>query len=114
MITVHQIGRTFVKSTRFTNPETVEVLASGIRGDRDFFLLESSGAPISPNHHGTFFPLVFDYDFGSDALKLYLPDGRIVEGPAAGNGTSFAFDYFGMRNILVTIDGPWGCFIGVC
>ena len=44
MITVHQIGRTFVKATRFTNPETVEVLASGIRGDRDFFLLESSGS----------------------------------------------------------------------
>ena len=40
MITVHQIGRTFVKATQFTNPETVEVLASGIRGDRDFFLLE--------------------------------------------------------------------------
>ena len=108
MITVHQIGRTFVKATRFTNPETVEVLASGIRGDRDFFLLESSGAPISSNNHGTFFPLMFDYDFGSDALKLSLPDGRIVEGPAAGNGTSFAFDYYGMRNILVTpVDGPW-------
>ena len=89
MITVHQIGRTFVKSTRFTNPETVEVLESGIRGDRDFFLLESSGAPISSNNHGTFFPLLFDYDFGSDALKLSLPDGRIVEGPAAGNGTSW-------------------------
>lgn len=108
MITVHQIGRTFVKATQFTNPETVEVLASGIRGDRDFFLLESSGAPISSNNHGTFFPLVFDYDFGSDTLKLSLPDGRIVEGPAAGNGTSFAFDYYGMRNILVTpVDGPW-------
>ena len=108
MITVHQIGRTFVKSTRFTNPETVEVLESGIRGDRDFFLLEDSGAPISSSNHGSFFPLLFDYDFGSEALKLYLPDGRIVEGPAAGNGTSFAFDYFGMRNILVTpIDGPW-------
>ena len=77
MITVHQIGRTFVKSTRFTNPETVEVLESGIRGDRDFFLLESSGAPISSNHHGTFFPLLFDYDFGSDALKfINSPEGR--------------------------------------
>ena len=108
MITVHQIGRTFVKATRFTNPETVEVLASGIRGDRDFFLLESDGTPIASNNHGTFFPLVFDYDFGSDTLKLSLPDGRIVEGPAAGNGTSFAFDYYGMRNILVTpVDGPW-------
>src|SRR5260221_14466021 len=65
-------------------------------------------APISPNEHGMFFPLLFDYGFGSDTLKLYLPDGRIVEGPAAGDGTSFSFDYYGMRNILVTpLDGPW-------
>jgi uncharacterized protein YcbX len=108
VISVRQIGRTFVKSTQFTNPETVEVLKSGIRGDRDFFLLESSGAPISSNEHGTFFPLLFDYEFSLDTLKLYLPDGRIAEGPAAGDGTSFSFDYYGMRNILVTpLDGPW-------
>ncbi len=108
MITVDQIGRTFVKATRFTNPKTVEVLASGLRGDRDFFLLERNGAPVSSNQHGTFFPLVFEYDFGADTLTLALPDGRIVEGPAAGTGTTFAFDYFGMRQILVTpVTGPW-------
>ncbi|MCC6706979.1 MAG: MOSC domain-containing protein [Gammaproteobacteria bacterium] len=108
MITVAQIGQTYVKATQFLHPECVDVLSTGIRHDREFALVEADDRFVSSDKHGDFFPLRFNFDAAADQLTLALPDGRTVRGPAAGSGRRFAVNHAGLRDIdMAVVDGPW-------
>jgi uncharacterized protein YcbX len=108
MITVAQLGQVYVKATQFLHPDTVEVLKSGIRYDREFALVEEDGKFVSSDQHGRFFPLKFMYDAGSEQLTLSMPDGRTVSGSALATGRRWDINHAGLRDIAVTaLDGPW-------
>ena len=108
MITVSQLGQVFVKATRFLHPEFVEIDRTGIRHDRDFALAEADGTFVSTERHGDFFQLKFLYQAAEDWLTLELPDGRVIQGSAAGGGTIWQRDHFGIRTFLVReVLGPW-------
>lgn len=108
MMKVAAIGRVYVKATRFLAPGEVEVDPDGIRHDRAFALVEADNSFVNSDQHRFFMPLVFDYDAGTDSLRLSLPDGRIIEGPGRPGARRFGIDYHGLRVIEVAeVDGPW-------
>ncbi len=108
MMTVAQLGQVYVKSTRFLHPDTVVVDKSGIRHDREFALVEDSGKFVSSDSHGSFIPLQFTFDASAETLRLELPGGRTVVGPAHGAGRSWVINHAGLRDIkLVMVEGPW-------
>lgn len=112
MITVAQLGRVYVKATRFLHPEVVEIDRVGIRYDRDFALAEADDSFVSTENHGAFFPLAFAYEANSDRLRLTFPDGRVVEGPAAGSGRAWERNHFGIRRFPVAeVEGPWAAIL---
>ena len=112
MITVTQIGRVFVKATRFLHPEQVDVDAGGIRHDRVFALAEADDRFVSTERHGDFFPLTFHYDFAQDRLRLEMPDGEVLEGDAGTIGRRWEHDHHGIRMIpVVEVEGPWNLAI---
>jgi uncharacterized protein YcbX len=105
---VEQIGQVFVKATKFLNPESVEVERDGICHDRAFALVEADDKFINSDQHRKFIPLKFTYDAEQDSLRLELPDGSIVAGPASYSDRTFAIDHFGLRTInAAEVDGPW-------
>lgn len=108
MITVAQLGQVYVKATQFLHPTSVEVLASGIRHDREFALVEDDDKFVSSDQHGRFFPLKFLYDANSDELTLTLPDGRPLRASAKASGRAWAINHAGLRDIDVAlVEGPW-------
>lgn len=108
MITVSQLGRVYVKATQFLHPELVEVDLAGIRYDREFALVEGNGKFVSSDSHGSFIPLKFTFDASDDSLRLDLPDGRTVVGPAQGSGRQWTINHAGLRDIkLAMVEGPW-------
>ena len=108
MIRVAQLGQVFVKATRFLHPESVEIDRCGIRHDRDFAIAEADDSFVSTANHGDFFPLTFAYDAATDRLRLTLPGGEVVEGPAAAAGRSWDHDHFTVRTFRVAeVEGPW-------
>lgn len=105
---VAAIGQVFVKATRFLQPPAVDVDLDGIRHDRAFALLEADDRFVNSDQHRLFMPLRFDYDAAAETLRLDLPDGRAIDGPAAATGRRLTVDHFGLRNIeLAEVDGPW-------
>lgn len=108
MITVAQIGQVFVKATQFLHPSCVDVVATGIRHDREFALVEADDKFVASDKHGDFFPLRFEFDADADQLTLSLPDGRTLRGPAAGSGRRFSVNHAGLRDIpMAVVEGPW-------
>ena len=108
MITVHQLGRVYVKATRFLHPASVEIDAGGIRHDRLFALVESDGKFLNADSHAGSIPLQFDYHAEDEHFTLQLPDGRQLEGPAIADGAAWAIDHYGLREIDVQeVGGPW-------
>ena len=108
MMRVADIGMAFVKCTRFLNVETARIERHGIDGDREFILLDQHGAPMPSHHHGVFAPLTFRFDSASERLTLTFPNGRKIEGRAAGRGSIMALDYMGMRMVDVRdVYGDW-------
>jgi len=109
MITVQQIGQTFVKATQLLHPTAVEVDSTGIRYDRDFALVEQDDRFVASDQHGSFFPLKFHFDPDANSMRLEMPDGSAINGPAVGSGRQWDVDHFGLRNISVAeVEGPWG------
>lgn len=105
---VRDIGMTFVKCTRFLNVVAVNFRRYGIEGDRQYILLDRGGAPMAPQHHKLFLPLVFGFDPATGRLELTYPDGRRVEGSGAATGPVIRLDYMGMRDIDVRdVEGDW-------
>ena len=112
MITVTQIGRVFVKATRFLNPDWVEVDADGIRHDRIFGLAEADDRFVTTERHGDFFPLTFHYESNGDRLRLEMPDGEVMEGYAGAIGRRWEHDHHGIRRIPIgEVEGPWSSAI---
>lgn len=108
MITVKQLGLVYVKGTQLLHPATVEVDTTGIRHDRDFALVEADDKFVGSKEHGRFFPLKFKFDAVGGSLRLELPDGRNVVGPAHGSGRVLSIDHAGLRKVNVAeVEGPW-------
>ncbi|MEQ8662240.1 MAG: MOSC domain-containing protein, partial [Gammaproteobacteria bacterium] len=84
-----------------------------IRHDRAFALLEADDTFVPSDRHADFFALRFDYDAVADSLRLQLPDGRSLDGPAAATGRACNVSLHGLREVPVReVEGPWAAARG--
>jgi uncharacterized protein YcbX len=75
------ISLTPVKATMLHLVDEAELLESGVRGDRRFYLVSESGRLVSDKDHGPLQLVRAEYDELRDELTLRLPDGREVTAP---------------------------------
>jgi uncharacterized protein len=102
------IGMTYVKCTRFLSVGAARLERHGIESDRQYILLDRTGALMAAHHHRLFAPLTFQYDGASDRLTLFYPDGSAIEGSGSPTGPVTALDYMGMRTVDVRdVEGDW-------
>lgn len=100
------ISFTPVKSTMLHLADEVELLESGVRGDRRFYLVSERGRLVSDKDHGPLQLVRADHDEASDHLSLRLPDGREVAGPLA-RGAELETTFHRRPRRARLVEGPW-------
>jgi uncharacterized protein YcbX len=95
-----------MKATMLHLVEEADLLESGVRGDRRFYLVSERGRLVSNKDHGPLQLVRADYDEEADELSLRLPDGREVAAPVErGEAVETTF-HRRARSARVVI-GPW-------
>ncbi len=101
------ISLTPVKATAVHLVDEIELLESGPKGDRRFYLIGESGRLVNNKDCGPLQLVQADYDEGADELTLRLPDGATVSAPVErGEEVETRFHSRARRARLVR--GPWG------
>ena len=93
-----------VKGLALTSVDAVELAATGVRGDRRFYLVNDEGVLINAKRAGRLLAVRSEID--GDRLALRFPDGTVVEdeiAPGAVVETSFYGRPVGGR----LVEGPW-------
>ncbi|HZD17612.1 MAG TPA: MOSC domain-containing protein [Actinomycetota bacterium] len=104
MARVARFNVTPVKSTLLHHPDEVHLATHGATGDRRFFLVDADGRRFSGAAKAPLLPIRASYDPGHERLELHLPDGRIVFGPATGDGEALTVDFYG-RSVSAHVVG---------
>ena len=106
MITVQSIHIAPVKSLALQSPQAVSVSASGILGDRRFYLVNQRGQLQTQREIGKLVQVKAEYQTAPERLRLQLPGGTSLEGPIH-LGEPVKTSVFGrpVRGHLVT--GDW-------
>jgi uncharacterized protein YcbX len=100
------ISYTPVKATMLHLVDEADLLESGVRGDRRFYLVTGRGRLVSNKDHGPLQLVRADYDEGEDVLSLRLPDGGEIAAPVErGEVVETTFHRQPRRARLVV--GPW-------
>ncbi|HEU5363707.1 MAG TPA: MOSC domain-containing protein [Gaiellaceae bacterium] len=100
------ISFTPVKATMLHLVDEVEMLESGVRGDRRFYLVSERGRLVSNKDHGPLQLVRAEYDEQTDELSLRLPDGRDVTSPVTRGETVETTFHKRPRSARLVI-GPW-------
>lgn len=103
---VSWISLTPVKGLALELVDEVDVLESGLRGDRRFFLVDASGRLVNDKRHGPLQTVRAAYDQDERRLSLAFADGRELAAavePAAEIVTSFHRTPKRAR----LVPGPW-------
>jgi uncharacterized protein len=91
-----------VKGLGANHPEEVTVTGTGIRGDRQLFLVDDADRLFSCTRTGAFYGLHADYDV--DRRRLRVDD---VDGPVE-LGAPLTASFIGSRKVKArTVIGPW-------
>lgn len=108
---VTSIAMTPVKCTGLHLLHAAHIERYGIRGDREFLLLDRHGALVSPSKHAPFLPLRISVDETASRMTALLPDGAQVTETLV-LGEIQPLDYMGMRQIAVRpVLGGWSRFL---
>jgi MOSC domain-containing protein len=100
------ISLTPVKATMLHLVDEAELLESGVRGDRRFYLVSERGRLVSNKDHGPLQLARADYHEETDELSLRLPDGREVTAPVERGKTVGTTFHRRPRNARLVV-GPW-------
>jgi uncharacterized protein YcbX len=104
---VARFNVTPVKSTRLHQPEEVRIETHGVVGNREFFLVDDGGRLFTGSKLGELVRIEAEYDDASDRLRLRLPGGIEVDGPADGGGERLEVDFWGRAVRARVVEGPW-------
>jgi uncharacterized protein YcbX len=103
---VSWISLTPVKATMLHLVEEVDLLESGVRGDRRFYFVTERGRLVSNKDYGPLQLVRADYDPDADALSLRFPDGDLVGGEVARGDEVENTCHKRPRTARVVV-GPW-------
>jgi uncharacterized protein YcbX len=103
---VSWISYTPVKATKLHLVDEVEVVESGVRGDRRFYLITERGRLVSNKDFGPLQVVRADYDEATDTLAMRFEDGVVLEaGVERGEEVETTFHRQSRPARLVR--GPW-------
>ena len=100
------ISSTPVKATMLHHLDEVELLESGPKNDRRFYMITERGRLVSNKDHGPLQLVRADYDSDADALSLRFPDGNVVEGGVA-RGDEVETTFHKRPRTARVVVGPW-------
>src|SRR5581483_4926001 len=89
------ISYTPVKATMLKLVDEVELLESGVRGDRRFYLITERGRLVSDKDHGPLQLVQASYDEAEDALSLRFAGGDELTAPV-GRGEEVETSFHGL------------------
>jgi uncharacterized protein YcbX len=105
---VSLLSVTPVKALALQHPESVRLEQDGVPGNREFFLVDSSGRLFNASRHGPLMQVAADYEArnGSERLTLRFPDGsEIADDIRVGDESPTNFWGRPVRGLCV--DGPF-------
>lgn len=107
MARVVRLNVTPLKSTALHHPERIRIGPSGAVGDREFFLVTPEGRLLCGSKLGRLVRIRAEHDPERERLRVILPDGPALEGPAAPGGERIEVDFWGRRVAARILEGPW-------
>jgi uncharacterized protein YcbX len=103
---VSWISFTPVKATRLHLVDEVDVVESGVRGDRRFYLITETGRLVSNKDFGPLQVVRADYDEETDTLAMTFADGAVVEA-AVERGEEVETSFHRQPRPARLVRGPW-------
>ena len=101
------ISVTPVKATALHLVDEIELLESGPKGDRRFYLITEVGRLVNNKDCGPLQLVRADYDERADELTLRLPGGAVVSGPVE-RGEEVETRFHSRPRTARLVRGPWG------
>ena len=103
---VSWISLTPVKATMLHLVDEAELLESGVRGDRRFYLVTEQGRLVSNKDHGPLQLVRADYDEEADSLSMRFPDGESLTAPVERR-EEVETTFRGRPRPARLVGGPW-------
>jgi len=103
---VSWISFTPVKATKVHHLDEVDLLESGPKGDRRFYLVNEQGRLVSNKDHGPLQLVHAEYDEGADVLSMRFPDGDVVAGEVE-RGDEVTTTFHRRPRAARLVVGPW-------
>jgi uncharacterized protein len=95
-----------VKGMRIREVESIELSATGARGNRAFFVIDDRARMVNGKVVRNLQVVTPDYDPDTDELRLTFPDGSAVDGRVA-YGDPIETQFFGRTQTVPEVVGPW-------
>jgi uncharacterized protein YcbX len=95
-----------VMATMLHAVDEVELLESGVRGDRRFYFVSDRGRLVSNKDHGPLQLVRAEYDDDLDVLSLRFPDGDVVAGEVV-RGEEIDTTFHKRPRAARVVVGPW-------
>lgn len=103
---VSWISFTPVKATKLHLVDEVDVLESGVRGDRRFYLITENGRLVSDKDCGALQTVDARYDEHADWLSMRFPGGQEIAG-AVERGEEVTTSFHRRPRAARLVVGPW-------
>jgi uncharacterized protein YcbX len=103
---VSWISLTPVKGLALRLVDETELLESGLKGDRCFFLVDETNRLVNDKRHGPLQTVRADYDEEARTLTMTLPGGLTLAAPVE-SGDEIATTFHGTSKRARLVPGPW-------
>jgi uncharacterized protein len=103
---VSWVSLTPVKATMLHLVDEVDVVESGVRGDRHFYLVTGAGRLVSNKDYGPLQLVRADYDAAADTLSMRFEDGTVLAGEVA-RGEEIGTTFHKRPRPARVVVGPW-------
>jgi uncharacterized protein YcbX len=100
------ISLTPIKATKLHHVDEVDLLESGPRGDRRFYIVGERGRLVNGKDCGALQLLDADYDEAADTLSLRFDDGDLISAPVERGEDVQTFFHSRPRQARLVV-GPW-------
>jgi len=105
-IRVARLSISPVRSLGLEHPESIDLTERGVLEDRRFFVIDEAGRLVDQLIAGALVQVAAHTDPEATELRLTLPDGSVIDGPAE-LGEPVETEIHGRTGVGHVIVGPW-------